>query len=92
MIDRPTLARIRANLQGEIDSSTLYLAMAAHEPDPKLAEVYRQLAAVEQRHADFWRRKLVAAGAATASPGPGWRTRILVWLAGRFGAAAASPA
>lgn len=91
MIDRPTLARIRANLQGEVDSAALYLAMAAHEPDPKLAEVYRQLAAVEQRHADFWRTKLAAAGAVAASPRPGWRTRFLVRLAGRFGAATVLP-
>ncbi|HMA31637.1 MAG TPA: VIT1/CCC1 family protein [Casimicrobiaceae bacterium] len=91
MTDRPDLRRLRANLQGEIDSAALYLAMAAHEPDAKLAEVYRQLAAVEQRHAEFWRRKLAAVGAAAPAARPGWRTRVLIWLAGRFGAAAVLP-
>lgn len=88
---RTDIDRLRANLQDEIDSATLYLAMAGHEPDPRLADVYRQLAAVEQRHADFWREKLVAAGAGVPAPRPGWRTRVLVWLAGRFGAAAVLP-
>src|SRR3989344_9099736 len=39
--------RYRANLQGEIDSLTLYLAMAEAEPQAPLAELYRRLAKVE---------------------------------------------
>ena len=52
MTDAPDILRLRTNLQGEIDSAGLYLAMAAHEPDAKLAEVYRQLAAVERGPAE----------------------------------------
>jgi hypothetical protein len=38
-------ARCRANLQGEIDSTALYRALAEIEADPRIAEVYRRLAA-----------------------------------------------
>ena len=46
------ISRLRANLQGEVDSAARYLPMAAQEPDAEHAEVYRQLAAVEQRPAE----------------------------------------
>ncbi len=55
---RTDIARLRANLWGEIDSAALYLAIAAHERDARLAEVHRQLAAVEERDADLWREEL----------------------------------
>ncbi len=79
--------RFRANLQGEIDSIATYEALAAMTAQPELAEVYQRLAAEERRHADLWRTKLREAGGDPASvPGhPGWRTRVLIWLARRFG-------
>jgi VIT1/CCC1 family predicted Fe2+/Mn2+ transporter len=40
-----------ANWQDEIDSVALYRALADLEPDPRLADVYRRLAAAEDRHA-----------------------------------------
>lgn len=48
--------RYRTNWQDEIESAALYAAIAALEPNPSLAEVYRRLAAVETEHARFWRR------------------------------------
>ena len=78
-------ARYRTNLQGEVDSAALYRAMADAETDPHLAEVYRRLAAVEEAHAEFWRKQLVHIGAAGKASGPGWRTRALAFLARRFG-------
>jgi hypothetical protein len=45
--------RHRANWQDEIDSVALYRALADLEADPRLADVYRRLAAVEDRHAGF---------------------------------------
>src|SRR5262245_61613176 len=44
-------ARYRANLQDEIDSAALYRTLADVEAQPQLAEVYRRLALVEERHA-----------------------------------------
>jgi VIT1/CCC1 family predicted Fe2+/Mn2+ transporter len=82
-------ARYRANLQGEIDSSALYRALAEVEADPRIAEVYRRLAGVEEAHAAFWRKRL--GGRAQRRIRPGFRSRTLAWLARRFGAALVLP-
>ena len=50
--------RYRANLQGEVDGAAVYRALGDSESDPKLAEVFRRLAAVEEAHAEFWRSRL----------------------------------
>jgi VIT1/CCC1 family predicted Fe2+/Mn2+ transporter len=80
------LRRWRANRQDEIDSAALYRAMADVEPEPQLAELYRRLAATEGRHADFWERRLRAAGDVPPPRRPGWRARVMARLARRFGA------
>jgi VIT1/CCC1 family predicted Fe2+/Mn2+ transporter len=85
------LARYRANMHDEVDSAALYRAMAAAEKNPQLAEVYRRLAAVEAAHAEFWRRRIAAAGGKVPAATPSWRTRALIWLAHRFGPAAVLP-
>jgi VIT1/CCC1 family predicted Fe2+/Mn2+ transporter len=79
------IARFRANLQDEIDSAALYKRLADHEPDPRLADVYRRMAAIEIRHVEFWKEKLRAAGVEVTGVEPGWRSRTLAWLGARFG-------
>jgi VIT1/CCC1 family predicted Fe2+/Mn2+ transporter len=79
--------RLHANLQAEIDGAALYRALADIEQNAELAEVYARLAASEERHAAFWRDKLRQAGADSGAVRPGWRTRVLIALARRFGAA-----
>ena len=69
------LQRYRANRQTEIDSATLYDALAEAERTPALAEVYRRLAATERTHAGFWEARLRAAGAPVPSPIPSRRAR-----------------
>ena len=85
MTDDGSVARYRNNLQGEVDSAALYRAMAEAEAEPRLSEVYRRLAAVEEAHAEFWRKELQRRGARTSGLRPGWRTSALAWLARRFG-------
>ena len=85
MVDDGSIARYRTNLQGEVDSAALYRAMAEAEQDPHLSEVYRRLAAVEEAHAEFWRKQLGRIGATAMARRPGWRTRALAMLARRFG-------
>jgi VIT1/CCC1 family predicted Fe2+/Mn2+ transporter len=85
MVDDGSIARYRTNLQGEVDSAALYRAMAEAEKDPHLSEVYRRLAAVEEAHAEFWQKELARQGATGMARRPGWRTRVLVGLARRFG-------
>ncbi|HEX6026163.1 MAG TPA: VIT1/CCC1 family protein [Solirubrobacter sp.] len=77
--------RYLANWQDEIDSVALYGALADLEDEPRLADVYRRLAAAEERHAGFWEQKLRAAGARVPARRPGWRTRLLITVARRFG-------
>ncbi len=74
-----------ASLQDERDGVTLYSALADLEKSPQMAEVYRRLAAVEGRHAERWQAQLTAAGVTLPPYQPSWRTRMLVWLAQRFG-------
>ncbi|MFB6080584.1 MAG: VIT1/CCC1 transporter family protein [Haloferacaceae archaeon] len=85
MSDREALARYRANVRDEVDSATVYRAMAAAESDPRLAEVYDRLAETEERHAAFWREKIRDAGATPGEGGPTVRARVLAWLARRVG-------
>ena len=91
MASREDIMRYRANLQGEIDGAALYRTMAEMTTQPQLAEVYRRLATIEERHAQFWERQLRAAGQAVSAPRPSWRARTLRWLAKRFGAAFVLP-
>ncbi len=84
------IARWRANLQGEVDGAHVYRGMAANAGDPRIATVYAELAAAEERHADFWRERLAGAGAsARISPSP--RARVMALLARRLGAGIVAP-
>jgi vacuolar iron transporter family protein len=85
MADPNAASRYRANLQGEVDGAALYRALADVETDPRLKDVYGRLAAVEEGHAEFWRKQLDRIGAHAGRLGLGWRTRALAWLARRFG-------
>lgn len=77
--------RYRANLQGEIDSATLYRAMQAAEPDERLASVYDRLAQVEERHLGFWEERLRSIGVDPGERRASWRARIMARLAHVFG-------
>lgn len=85
MSESEAASRYRANLRGEVDSAALYRTLAETESDPHLAEVYRRLAAVEEAHAEFWKKQLGRVGARIGRLELGWRTRALSWLARRFG-------
>ena len=77
--------RYQANLQGEVDSASLYRTLSQTEKNPELAQVYARLAAVEEAHAEFWKRKIGAIGQRSPRMRPSFRTRTLAWLARRFG-------
>jgi vacuolar iron transporter family protein len=77
--------RLVDNFQAEIDGAALYRALAEIEAGSELATVYAHMADAESRHADIWRSKLREAGMSELSPRPGWRTRVLIALARRFG-------
>jgi VIT1/CCC1 family predicted Fe2+/Mn2+ transporter len=79
------------NRQEEIDSASQYLAMAAGEPRNDVADLYRRLAAVEEKHAAFWEKRLRDAGRELGPRRPSFRARTLGWIARRFGARAVLP-
>jgi len=81
----PPTAKLRANLQTEIDSEFLYETLAALDDRPEIVEVYRQLAASEKQHAAHWRRLLAKSGDNAADVVASRRARALAWLARRFG-------
>jgi VIT1/CCC1 family predicted Fe2+/Mn2+ transporter len=85
------IQRYQENLLDEMNSSVLYQALAENEKNPRLAEVFRRLAATEQTHADTWAHKLQAAKIATPPFKPSWRIRSLIWLAKRLGPEAVLP-
>src|SRR5213593_3712192 len=85
MGDRSERARYLENWQDEVDSAAEYRAMAAGEPDPRLAKVYANLAAMEEAHIAFWEARLRTAGAPVPPRRPSWRSRVLAGIARRFG-------
>jgi VIT1/CCC1 family predicted Fe2+/Mn2+ transporter len=80
-----------ASLNDELDGAYLYDALAQAEEDPRLAEVYRRMAAVERKHADIWIERLKVAGIPIPSFTPNWRSRTLAWAAKHFGVGAVLP-
>jgi VIT1/CCC1 family predicted Fe2+/Mn2+ transporter len=85
------VARYRTLWQAEIDSAALYRAMADNEASAGVARVYRELAAMEDKHAAFWVAQLAKHGVAPGPKRPSWRTRTLAWAARRFGAGTVLP-
>jgi VIT1/CCC1 family predicted Fe2+/Mn2+ transporter len=83
--------RLRENLQGEVDSAALYHTLSDIEENPQIAEVYRRMAKIEEHHARFWEDQLRRRGAPVPRLSPSWRSRVLSWLARRFGASLVLP-
>ena len=59
--------RFRENLTDERNGAALYRAMAEAERNPKIAELYQRLAAVEERHADTWAERFARRGGRPAA-------------------------
>ena len=91
MVTKATLERYRRNLAAERESATLYHLLAQAEEEPHLAEVYRRMAEIEQRHSAIWEEHLRQAGETVSPYQPSWRLRTLGWLAHRFGTGAMLP-
>jgi VIT1/CCC1 family predicted Fe2+/Mn2+ transporter len=86
------IEQYRENLRAEIDGAALYRLLAEAERDPERAAIFGDLATVEDRHADVWRRKLREASATLPEDQrPSLRVRIIGWLARRLGPRAVLP-
>ena len=73
-------------LRDEVDAAYLYRAIAERPGHPELAQLYRNLADDEERHAEYWRELLAADGVNCDHISPTMRTRALAAVARRFGA------
>jgi len=85
VVNTADIERFRENWQDEVDSAAEYRAMAVSEPDPKISKVYSNLAKMEETHISFWEERLRLAGASIGERRPSWRSRVLGWIARRFG-------
>jgi VIT1/CCC1 family predicted Fe2+/Mn2+ transporter len=71
--------------QREVNRTARYRALAELEADSELAPLYERLAETEQRHIDYWAKKIAAEGGTVPAPEPDRRTKTLISLAQRFG-------
>ncbi len=85
MTSRADISRYRNNLKEERNAVRLYEELSALEKNSDLAQLYQKLADTEGRHAQVWERKLLEAGVEIPPMRVDWRTRVLGWLARRFG-------
>src|SRR4051812_10571054 len=65
--------------------------MAEREREPAVAEVYRRLGAIEEKHAAFWEERLRRVIHPVRARRPTARARVLGWFARRLGAGAVLP-
>ncbi|MGZ5253896.1 MAG: VIT1/CCC1 transporter family protein [Flavitalea sp.] len=72
------------NLQTEVDASFLYNKLADAESDATVANVFRQMSAIEKSHAEAFLKKLNGNGS-TEFPAPSFRARALNTIGKVFG-------
>jgi VIT1/CCC1 family predicted Fe2+/Mn2+ transporter len=85
MINKGDVERYFSNRQKEIDGAALYRVLAKIEKQPQMAEIYKRLAAAEEKHAATWEQKLEELKVSFPPRKPTWRARTMIWLAARFG-------
>lgn len=85
MATQADIVRYRDNLKDERNAVTLYEQLAKVELNTDLARLYRKLSETERKHAAVWERRLEEAGVTVPPWTVDWRTRVLGWLAKKFG-------
>ena len=90
-VTQPPVKRWRELLASERDAAALYQRLAAAERGER-QQIFRDLSAIELKHAAHWESKLRSAGAEVPPPGrPSLRTRLLGAAAGRLSTQAVLP-
>jgi vacuolar iron transporter family protein len=88
---RPPVRRWRDLLASERDAAALYERLAKAETGER-QQIFRDLAAIELKHAAHWESRLRSAGAEVPAPGrPSLRTRLLGAAADRLSTGAVLP-
>lgn len=81
----PTPHEWQHHLEDEADAAYLYRELAGAEVDAAKRRIYQELAHVEDRHTEIWRKLITDAGHTVPPVRPSFRARTLAWLARRFG-------
>ena len=81
----PDLDAFEHHWQDEADAAYLYRLLADAEPDAAKQDIYRRLAAVEDRHLEIWADLLTRNGRTIGKHRPTARTRLLAMLGRWFG-------
>src|SRR5690349_242953 len=81
----PDLHAFEHHWQDEADAAYLYRLLANAEPDLRKSDLYRRLAAVEDRHVAIWAGLLREHGREPGRFNPSARTRLLAALGRLFG-------
>lgn len=79
------------HLADEADAAFLYRNLAVREPDPERKRIYSQLADVEDRHVEMWRKLLLEHGHDVATPAPSRDARFRAWVGRRLGSGVLLP-
>lgn len=85
--------QFREHWADEMDGAAMYRALAERAQGEQ-REIFLELAGAEERHASHWARKLVELGEPepqAADHRQSFKTRLLGWLARRFGPRAMLP-
>ena len=88
--DAKRIDRLREMYADEVNGGALFRGLAEHADDQR-REVFLQLAAAEERHAEHWARLLRASGVEPRTPRVPFRVRALCFLARHLGTEAVLP-
>ena len=83
--EKASSVRYKRYLEAELEAVALYSGLAKAEKDPQRAQVFQRLADMEEGHADRWAQKLGMTSSDLETYRAGFRIRLLLWLARRFG-------
>ncbi|MSQ12976.1 MAG: rubrerythrin family protein [Dehalococcoidia bacterium] len=83
--------RYREYLQSELEGAGLFNTLAEAEKDPQRSQLFRDLAQNEIKHAAHWAERIGAPAKDSLQPVVTFRTKVLGWLARRFGLRAVAP-
>jgi VIT1/CCC1 family predicted Fe2+/Mn2+ transporter/rubrerythrin len=75
----------------EKDAAFLYRQLAAVDTDESRRDLFRRLAAVEDRHVERWTELFEHAERPLPAYAPSYRTRLLAWIGRRFGPSSILP-
>jgi vacuolar iron transporter family protein len=79
------------HLADEADAAYLYRELARAERDPAKSQLYLELAGVEDRHVEMWRKLLADNQHPTPPPAPSRAARFRAWVARRVGSSILLP-